>query len=107
MEWQRSPRLAAIVVVGWMLVQLAIPTWRLAADGQDRFAWRMFSTFEARPTFVVHTPNDQRVVDLHEVTARLRGDLDLEAHLPDHLCRIVGDAVRITWHEGEHLCLTP
>lgn len=108
MRWQRSPRIAAAVVGVWLVVQLVVPIWRLSADGQDRFAWRMFSTFEARPTFVVHTPDGERSVDLEAVTARLRGDLDLAAHLPEHLCHTVPGAVRVSWDDdGEYLCLTP
>ncbi len=108
MRWQRSPTIAAAVVGLWLAVQLVVPIWRLTSDGQDRFAWRMFSTFEARPTYVVHTGDEERIVDLEAVTARLRGDLDLVAHLPEHLCITVPEAVRITWDDdGEYACPTP
>ena len=107
MTWQRSPRIAAAVVVAWLLVQLAVPLWNIASDDQDRFAWRMFSTFEPRPTFVVHTPTGQAEADLVALTARLRGDLELEAHIPAHLCDLTEDAVRVSWEPGEHLCVVP
>ena len=107
MAWQRSSRVATTVVVLWLAMQLIVPIWRLTSDDQDRFAWRMFSTFEPRPEFVVHTPSGSSVADLDALTARLRGDLDLERHMPDHLCRITRDAVRVSWQDGEYLCLTP
>lgn len=107
MTWQRSPRIASAIVVAWILVQLAIPLWNISSDDQDRFAWRMFSTFEPRPTFVVHTAAGETEADLVALTARLRGDLDLEAQIPAHLCDITEDAVRVSWEYGEYMCTVP
>ena len=107
MTWQRSPRIAAAIVVAWLLTQLAVPVWNLTSVDQDRYAWRMFSTFEPRPTFVVHTTSGETEADLVALTARLRGDLDLEAHVPAHLCDVTEDAVRVSWETGEYQCVTP
>jgi hypothetical protein len=36
--------------------------------------------------------------------AGARGDVDIVALLPPHLCNVVSGAVRVTWDSGEHEC---
>ncbi len=105
-EWRKSPIVAAIAVVLFVVLQLAIPISRMGNDGGlQRFGWQMFSTIGEAIEFKVHTPTGTVVIDLEEVMARARGDIPLEELLPPHLCNRVEGAVSVTWDDKSYQCL--
>ncbi len=85
-------------------IQLVVPISLLGSPGTYRFGWQMFSTYSPQIEFTVHFPDRNEVVDLNQVTARLRADLDLEALIPPFVCEQNDDAVRVTWLDEVFEC---
>lgn len=107
-DWRRSPTLAIAFAAVWLTIQLAIPLSQLGSDEpSDRFVWRMFTTFVPAVEFTVSTPDGTTSVDLAEIVARLRADLPLKRSVPPHLCRVIEDAVSVSWSNGYHKCDGP
>ena len=98
--------LAVTIVSLFFLIQLGVPSLRLATGDASvqRFGWQMFSSFSPDIEFTVHTPDGSQTVDIQEVTARLRSDIDFEKLLPPHLCETVGGAERVTWEDEVFKC---
>jgi hypothetical protein len=94
-----------VVIVAFLAVQLAIPISRLGAhESARRFGWQMFSTARETPAFVVNTESGVVEIELDEYMAGARGDVDIVALLPPHLCNVVSGAVRVSWDSGGHEC---
>lgn len=105
-EWRKSPAVAAVAVVLFVVLQLAIPINRMDnEEGPQGFGWQMFSTVGEAIEFTVHTPTGTVVIDLEDVMARARGDIPLEELLPPHLCNTVEGAVSVTWDNKSYQCL--
>lgn len=103
--WRRSPVIALLIVSVFLVVQLAIPISRLGHHQPTvRFGWQMFSVAIPAPEFVVATTNGDVSIDLEDYMARVRGDIDIEALLPPHLCQVVQGAIRVTWADGSYEC---
>lgn len=64
----------------------------------------MFAVAAEPVEFSVLTPDGVQPVDLGEVLARVRGDLDLPALLPPFLCETVEGAVEVSWDEEVYEC---
>lgn len=105
-EWRRSPVVAVVAITLFLTVQIAIPVGRLASEepAAPRFGWQMFSTYQPEANYVVVTESETIDVDLEEVTARLRADLDLPAWLPPHLCSTIPGALSVGWGEENYRC---
>lgn len=104
-DWRANPRIAAIVIVVFLAVQLAIPISRLSpAETPHRWAWQMFSRAPHSVEFTLHTPTDETPVDVRRYMARARGDIELIASMPSHLCSVHDDAIKVTWESGELEC---
>jgi len=104
-EWRKSRTAAAVAVVLFVVLQLAIPISRISADDETvRFGWQMFSTVGESIEFTVHTSTASFVIDLEAVMARARGDIPLEELLPPHLCDTIQEAESVTWHDKSYEC---
>ena len=107
-DWRRTPRLAIAFITIWLLIQLVVPLSAVSGDAPPgRFVWRMFSTSEHPPEYSVFTPDANTPVDLAQITARLRADLPFDRFVPQHVCAVVDDAVRVSWDGGDYECPTP
>ena len=107
MSWRKTPTAARAFVVVWLLVQLAIPIARATSDAPGRFIWHMFSSSAAAPLYTVATPNSSVVVDLEDITARLRADLPFDEFVPLHLCATIPGAVAVHTPTDVVPCITP
>lgn len=103
-DWRKSPIAAGLVIAAFVATQFSIPISRLVDDTSRRFGWQMFSVTHPAPEFVAITSSGDVEIDLNEFVARARGDIDLAAFLPTHLCRVIPNTERITWQNGEHEC---
>jgi hypothetical protein len=103
--WRWNPRLAAVCLGLFLVIQLSIPTVRLLIehDRAERFAWQMF-TFATAFEFTVITADGEQEVDLEDVLARPRADMPIEELVPPHLCATVDGAIRVVWQDGELEC---
>lgn len=102
--WRCSPRVAVFVIAAFAVAQLAIPVSRFGGPDTDRFAWQMFSTYAPDPGFVVEVNGGRITIDLETYMARARADIPITDLLPEHLCAVIPDAVRVTWNEGVEEC---
>jgi hypothetical protein len=103
--WRRSPLVAVVVLVLFLLIQAAVPISRLGDhERADRFGWQMFSVHTEAPRFVVVTNHGTTEISLGDYMARVRGDIDIVDAMPPHLCEIVDGAVRVTWQTGSFEC---
>lgn len=94
-----------MVFVAVLAVQLAIPISRLGeVEKGTRFGWHMFSGARGVPEFVVETGDGEEAVALDDYMANVRVDVDITSWLPAHLCRVVPEAVRVSWGETTHRC---
>ena len=102
--WRRSRLVASIVIVAFVIVQLAIPLSRFGDDTARRFGWQMFSTSSPAPDFVVVTSTNEVDIALGDYLAMRRADVDFTEHMPPHLCAAVPDAQQVTWDDGSYEC---
>lgn len=104
-NWRANGKTALVVVVVFLLVQLAVPISRLhPRETPHRWAWQMFSRSPHSVQFIVHTPTGSTEVDVSQYMSVVRGDIDLTTAMPMHLCSVHDDAVRITWETEELEC---
>lgn len=104
-SWRTSSTLALVVIVLFIVLQVAIPVSRIGVhESGRRFGWQMFSTARETPSFVVVTEDGELPVALKDYMAGPRGDIDIVGLLPPHLCNTVPGALRVTWESGEHQC---
>lgn len=104
-EWRKSRVVAMVSVVLFGIIQLTVPISRLGEDeNAQRFGWQMFSSYQPSIEFTVNTSDGSQVVDLEEITARFRADLDLEALVPPFICDQVSSAQSVNWNGQTHRC---
>ena len=103
--WRWNPRIAAVCLALFLVVQLTIPLSRMIGgdDDSQRFGWQMF-TAASFFDFEVVTPSGVIQIDPDDVLAKPRGDMHLDDLLPPYLCAIYPEAIRVTWSEGELEC---
>lgn len=101
-DWRRSRGIAALAVGMFLTVQLAIPINRVASGAPERFGWQMFSKARDPIELSIEKPTGFETVDLEEVLARVRLDMDLEALVPSFLCDTDTSIVAVIWN-GERL----
>jgi hypothetical protein len=95
--------MAALAV--FLLVQTAIPAVLLLRphDQAQRYAWQMFA-FSTSGVYVAVTEDGEETVDLDEILARPRADMDLAAVVPQHVCATRPDVIMVTWDGGRLEC---
>lgn len=103
-DWRKSPRVAVVAVVFFVVIQLIVPIARTASGEKGRFGWQMFSLATEPIEFVVHTDDESTVVDLEEITARHRNELPFEDLVPPFLCQTTPGAVEVTWDDQTYRC---
>lgn len=95
--------LAALLV--FVAVQLAIPISRLdSPDRAQRLGWQMFAVAAEPIQFTVLTASGENIVQLDDIMARVRGDIDLPTLLPPFLCMTVEGALAVSWHHETYTC---
>jgi hypothetical protein len=102
--WRRSRIVAALAIVLFAAIQIAIPTSRLVSDSSGRFGWQMYSTASPVPQMVVTTEEGRIEVDVRDYLAGPRNEIDLVRHLPTHLCSVIDGAQRVEWEGDAHTC---
>ena len=104
--WRWNPRIAAVCLVLFLIVQLTVPIVRITqeADRATRFGWQMFTRSAFVIDFTVTTASGQVEVALDDVLVVLRGELPLEELIPPHLCSTVEGARQVSWEGGELEC---
>jgi len=94
--WTAESVSAAAFFVLFLLIQTAVPLVRLWAPRPARFGWQMFSARQQRARFsLVLRDGTVQPVKLDRYVAQSRGEVDLEAALPRHLCRVVPDLAAV------------
>ena len=103
--WRWNPRVALTAVVVFLLTQLTIPVVQLSQehDRAQRFGWQMFA-YSTSGLYIAHTEQGEREIDLDEILARPRADIDLDQIVPAHVCRTRDDVIRVTWDGGALEC---
>jgi hypothetical protein len=78
---------AAAIVIGWLAVQLALPTLGLLGPRPAPFAWQMYSTLRALPeAWTVDADGERHEVNIQELFAVPRAEIDYVAALRAGLC---------------------
>lgn len=103
-DWRQSRVAAGLIILVFVVVQLAIPLSRLGSNGPQRFAWQMFSKATQNREFVVTTDHGETEVVLADYLAMARGDIDLTVYLPEHLCSVIEGAESVAWPGGSLQC---
>ena len=103
-DWRRSSTVAVIAVSLFIMVQLAIPLFRVGNQDLQRFGWQMYSSARPSPEFTVYTTTGSETIDLEQYMARIRLDISLEELMPPHLCAVVPGAESVTWDDSVHQC---
>jgi len=83
-------RAVAIVVLLWLLVQIAVPFWLLRQPPPVRFGWQMYAGFPKRPLLtVVHADGRRKPISSRRYFAYFRLDLTpgYEPRLAAVVCR--------------------
>ena len=81
-------------------LQLAVPVVALLNDPPGRFGFQMYSGLGGVQATVVNAAGHTRSVDLEQVAAEPRPELDWTARLPEYLCSTVDDARMVHVHQS-------
>jgi hypothetical protein len=94
--WTWKSALAALFCGVFVTLQVAVPLVKLASPRPARFGWHMWSARWRPATFVVvMRDGTKRPADLARHVGRGRGEMELAAALPPHLCRVVPEAAAV------------
>ncbi len=88
----------ATLVVGFLTLQVVVPTLLLFGARPVRFGWQMFAAHTRAPAFVVERADGSRaVIDVDDYFAMRRGDLDPTVfdRFPAHLCALEPSVVTV------------
>jgi hypothetical protein len=102
--WTLPRVLAAVFVVGWLAVQVAVPLiQRTSTEGARPFAWQMFSRRVDVPRFKVVAADgtETEVEDWERHLGRIRLEVDFARHVPPFLCDVEPGAVAITTYRDD------
>ncbi len=104
-DWRRWPRLAALLTVVAITLQIAVPAIRLfELDRDNRYAWQMFAALAIPTEYVVVTPDGESTFAPSDVVAHARADIDYDEIVPAYLCDHVTGATSIEWDGGSLKC---
>lgn len=90
-----SVRRAAVTVfiAAFLAVQLVVPALALFGERPARFGWQMYSAFPGMPeAWVVQADGTERPVNLTEIFAAQRAEIDYAAVLLAGLCDVTDAA---------------
>lgn len=88
--------------IGFLALQLIVPTILLSAPRPARFGWQMYSGTDKAPTFwVVSSDGIATEVVLADVVGYVRLDIDYRAKIPRHLCDANPDATLIRFQAAD------
>ena len=91
-EPRRRIGLRALLVAAFLGSQVVIPLVQLPKPRPARFGWQMFAGMPNHPRFtLIGRDGSRRTVDQNQYIGNYRGDLDLAAALPLHLCAQLAD----------------
>lgn len=95
--------LAATLIAAFLAVQVAIPVIALLSDRPARFGWQMYAAFPQLPdAWLIHADGSEEPVDLTDLFAVRRAEIDYAAALRDQLCSVAdAAAVRVVPAEGD------
>jgi hypothetical protein len=88
----RSP--IGLVVVAYLLLQVAIPTAQLFAERPARYAWQLFQA-GTHADYVLIDEIGPSTIDPRDFVVASWGDLDEVAYLTPHLCAVVPETREI------------
>ncbi len=93
----------SVVIVAFLLVQVAVPVVALFGPRPGRFAWQMYSALPDVPrAWTVAADGSEQPVDLDALFAVQRAEIDYVAVLRTGLCDATGaPAVRIQADDGD------
>jgi hypothetical protein len=93
----------SVVIVAFLLVQVAVPLVALLGHRPGRFAWQMYSALPDVPrAWTVASDGTERAVDLDAVFAVRRAEIDYVAVLRTGICDATGaPAVKIQANDGD------
>lgn len=100
-DWSPRKRLLGLLVIAFVIVQLAVPILQLAQPRPARFGWQMYSALTSLPVVNVETANGTVTpLDLTRVVVRERAEVDFSAALVQYVCDTT-DAVAVRIGLGE------
>lgn len=107
--WSRRTTLAGVFVITFVMIQLAIPILALAQPRPARFGWQMYTALSSLPELKLESADGAITpVDLSDVVARDRAEIDFSPALTEHLCETTNAvAVRIGSGENERRAPCP
>jgi hypothetical protein len=93
----------SVVIVAFLLVQIAVPVVALFGPRPGRFAWQMYSALPDVPrAWTVASDGTEQPVDLDALFAVRRAEIDYLTVLRTGLCDATGaHAVRIEASDGD------
>lgn len=93
----------SVVIVAFLLVQLAVPLVALTGSRPGRFAWQMYSALPNVPhAWTVGADGTEQVVDVDALFAVRRAEIDYARVLRAGLCEATGaPAVKIQANDSE------
>lgn len=99
--WSPQTALVALLVVAFMVIQLAVPILALTQPRPARFGWQMYTAVASLPEVKLESA-DGRIapVDLTDLVARGRADADFSVALAEHVCATT-DAAAVRVGSGE------
>lgn len=82
--------------VGYLLIQIVVPTVQAARPGHAQFGWQMYSGLRTTAHLEVFTSDSTYAVSIDSLVLRQRADVDYGDRLWKELCRATGaERVRI------------
>jgi hypothetical protein len=98
--WPLKAKLAAVFMIAWIAVQIALPVKTLFRAGLDQFGWQMFSLVAKESDYTVQFKDGSvRPVDWNQYVGFNRGDIPLVPAMQIHMCEQLPDAVVVFRHD--------
>jgi hypothetical protein len=97
-RWTPATIARAALCLGFLTLQVVVPTVLLFGPRPARFGWQMFAAHTTAPAFATaHADGRRTLVDVDDYFAFRRGDLDPAVfdRLPAHICRLDPSVVTV------------
>jgi 23S rRNA U2552 (ribose-2'-O)-methylase RlmE/FtsJ len=95
-SWTSKNKLALVIIVLFLSIQIGVPLARLWSPRPARFGWHMWSTVPPRLEIdLVMRDGSSQPANLRPYVAQARGELDLDNSLPPHLCRMLPEVAAV------------
>jgi hypothetical protein len=90
LAWTAKSVASAAIFVLFAAILIGVPLAKAGARRSERFGWHMFTANPQRVHFtLVMRDGSRQAVDLRRYVGHSRGELELQAVLPQHLCGVV------------------